>query len=61
MSMYIRERPCCRKTIIERGLRPHLDENGKWDGRMCDHLDGRVRFLSDGMRAQMRLMLSEGY
>jgi hypothetical protein len=55
----IRERPICRKQILEFALRPHLGPTGKWDERFEDP-GGEVGEMSDGMRKQMRLMISQG-
>jgi hypothetical protein len=56
----IRERPRCRKVIVEKGLSPNL-VNEKWD-RMCTRdPDGRLAFMSDGLRKQMRKMIAEGF
>jgi hypothetical protein len=55
-----KERPRCRKVIIEAGLRP-LVVNGKWDGRSSLYANGREAYISDGLRKQMKRMIVEGY
>jgi hypothetical protein len=55
-----KERPRCRKVIIENGLRPHL-VNGKWDHRFCLCPDGSEAYMSIGLRKQMRRMIEDGY
>lgn len=55
----IKERPLCRKTILNRKLSPFL-VNGTWDGRRSVNPEGTRGWLSEGMRRQMRKMILEG-
>lgn len=55
-----KERPKCRKQIIKHNLVPYPDPDA-WDGIQAFRDDGEPTFLSDGMRAQMRKMIVEGY
>ncbi len=58
--MHIKERPRCRKVIVERGYRPYLVDR-EWDGLHCVDPDGRRTGMSDGLRLQMKKMILEGY
>ena len=54
-----KERPRCRRVIIEHQLTPYPSV-AAWDG--CSAFDrGRRTFLSDGLKVQMRRMIVEGY
>jgi hypothetical protein len=55
-----KERPCCRRWIVAQGLRPYPAAEA-WDGFSALDRDGRHTFLSDGMKAQLRRMVVEGY
>jgi hypothetical protein len=57
----VRERPGCRRKIIEGKLRPFIGERGFWDGITALSPEGREVSLSDGMELQMAKMLREGY
>ena len=54
----------CKKQIQKLGLRPNVrdhDSKKYWDGITAIRLDGEETFLSDGMAAQMRKMVKDGY
>ena len=55
----IKERPLCRKAILDMELSPLL-VNGVWNGKRAVGKDGRQSSLSDGMKRQMRKMVQEG-
>ena len=57
----IRERPGCRKAILNLGISPYLDANGEWDAETATHGNGTRSDMSDGLRDQMRLMVAQGY
>jgi len=54
-----KERPKCRRFIIEQAYRPEV-EKGKFTGR-AHRKEGGFCWLSDGLRRQMRRMIAEGY
>jgi hypothetical protein len=56
-----KERPGCRKAILNLGIRPYLDANGEWDGETALSRNGMRSDMSDGLRKQMRLMVAEGH
>jgi hypothetical protein len=61
MAREIKERPGCRKAILNLGIRPFIF-NGEWDGRTAVLRDsGEQSTMSDDLRKQMRLMAAEGY
>lgn len=55
-----KERPRCRKAIIKANLVPYPHPEA-WDGCWAFDDNGENVMLSDGMRAQMRKMIVEGY
>ena len=59
ISKMTKERPRCRRYIIEQGLQPYpsVDE---WDGTAFSR-DGSHAFLTPGLKKQMRIMIAEGY
>lgn len=59
--MGAKERPVCRKKIIELQFRPFIGECGYWEGFQAVGPDGIKSFLSDGMARQMGKMLREGF
>lgn len=54
-----RERPNCRKVIIQTGLRPHPSVKD-WDGYAVNDA-GQINLINGGMRTQMARMIAEGY
>ncbi len=55
-----KERPSCRRWIVSEDLRPYPSSE-IWDGMSATRPGGEHTFLSDGLPAQMRRMLLEGY
>jgi hypothetical protein len=55
-----KERPGCRKAILNLGISPYLI-NGEWDGETALSTNGTRSDMSDGLRDQMRLMVAEGH
>jgi DNA-directed RNA polymerase subunit RPC12/RpoP len=57
-SSAAKERPRCRRAIIERGLTPWPAVDA-WDGVSAKTPDGQHVSLSDGMRKELRKMIVE--
>ena len=56
-----KERPGCRKAILNLGISPYLNANGEWDGETALSRNGTRSDMSDGLRDQMRLMVAQRY
>jgi hypothetical protein len=56
-----KERPRCRKKIIDHQLKPFVGACGYWEGFQAITPNGRKPFLSDGMERQMTKMAREGF
>lgn len=53
-----KERPLCRKWIIENDCRPRVID-GEWNGKNVMDCNGHSIFLSNGLMKQMRKMVRE--
>ncbi len=51
----IKERPRCRRAILQLKLHPFLDQ-GEWNGVTAVDPEGKRLHLSDGLKKQMRRM-----
>jgi hypothetical protein len=58
-AMSVKERPQCRKLILERRLSPY-PSHMEWDGLQAIDETGERSHLSEGMRRQMARMIWQG-
>jgi hypothetical protein len=59
-SREVKERPGCRKAILELGLQP-LTINGQWDGHMVVTESRERTAVAAGMKTEMHHMLAAGF